>query len=341
MDALQHVATDDDSDGIAAQLPTFPSLKSSLYRSRQKKFPPLPQNREDIILEGEWSQTTTGENFLVHHGEDIIMFSTEANMRRLSTAKMLFMDGTFEVCPRLFYQIFTIHILENEKQFPMVYCLLPGKSREIYNRVFTLIKEKMQNLGTDLMPEFIMSDFELALIQSVRINFPATTHKGCYFHFRQAMWRKVQALGRQQQYNEDTEFRQLICKTAAIAFVPLQFVRPAWDGIKDELDTIDEDFCEYFRKTWMRGQFPLAMWNYFSYDGPRTNNRLEGWHSKLKKIVKKPHPNIFELIDVFKREQAANEVTIIQLATGANPPPRKRKYRAIDACTTNIPEVIT
>ena len=55
---------------------------------------------------------------------------------------------------------------------------------------------------------------------------------------------------------------------------------------------------EYFRKTWMRGQFPLPMWNYFSYDGPRTNNRLEGWHSKLKKIAKKPHPNIFELIDV-------------------------------------------
>lgn len=114
-----------------------------------------------------------------------------------------------------FNQIFTIHILENDKQFPMVYCLLPGKSREIYNRVFTLIKEKMQNLGTDLMPDFIMSDFELALVQSVRINFPATTH---YFHFRQAMWRKVQALGRQQQYNEDAEFRQLICKTAAIAF---------------------------------------------------------------------------------------------------------------------------
>ena len=116
----------------------------------------------------------------------------------------------------------------------------------------------MQNLGTDLMPDFIMSDFELALVQSVRINFPATTHKGCYFHFRQAMWRKVQALGRQQQYNEDAESRQLICKTAAIAFVPLQFVCPAWDGIKDELDTIDEGRSARqlseppFLKSWIR-----------------------------------------------------------------------------------------
>ena len=76
----------------------------------------------------------------------------------------------------------------------------------------------------------------------------------------------------------------------------------------------------------MRGQYPRIMWNYFSYDGPRTNNRLEGWHSRLKRIVKKPHPNIYEIVDVFKREQASVEVSIMQLETGGNPTPRKKKY---------------
>ena len=97
MGALQSVAQDTEREAVAAQLPT--SVKSSLYRSRQAKFPPLPQRREDINLEGEWSQTTTGRNFLVHSGEDIIIFSTEDNLRKTSSAKCLFMDGTFEMCP--------------------------------------------------------------------------------------------------------------------------------------------------------------------------------------------------------------------------------------------------
>ena len=235
-DALQTVNQDGERDAVAAQLPTFSSVKSSLYRSRQKKFPTLPRRREDINLDGEWSQTQTGENFVAHHVDDMIIFTTDENLRRLSSAKTLFMDGTFEMCPRIFYQIFTIHTLENGQQFPMVYCLLPGKSREIYNRVFIVLKERLQNLGLDLAPEHVMSDFDMAIVNAVQINFPTTLHKGCYYHFRQAIWRKIQALGLQQQYAEDASLREMICKTAAIAFVPLQFVRPAWDGIAQELE---------------------------------------------------------------------------------------------------------
>ena len=34
----------------------------------------------------------------------------------------------------------------------------------------------------------------------------------------------------------------------------------------------------------------------------RTNNHVEGWHSRLKKVVGKAHPNIFEIVEVFKKE---------------------------------------
>ena len=119
----------------------------------------------------------------------------------------------------------------------------------------------------------------------------------------------------------------------AVAAQLLQFVRPAWDGIAQELDEEEglEGFKTYFHQTWMRGSYQLVLWNYYTYDGPRTNNRLEGWHSRLKRIVKKPHPNIYELIDVFRSEEAATNVTISQLTTGANPPPHKKKYTAIDS----------
>ena len=48
-----------------------------------------------------------------------------------------------------------------------------------------------------------------------------------------------------------------------------------WDGIEEELNAFDnlEDFATYILQANME---------------PRTNNRLEGWHSRLKQIVKKP-----------------------------------------------------
>ena len=36
---------------------------------------------------------------------------------------------------------------------------------------------------------------------------------------------------------------------------------------------------------------------------PRTNY-LEGWYNKLKRIARKAHPNVFELVEIFKQEQS-------------------------------------
>ena len=46
-------------------------------------------------------------------------------------------------------------------------------------------------------------------------------------------------------------------------------------------------------------------------DGPHTNNHAEGWHSKVRKLAGKVHPNIYEVVRLFKLEQAATEVTLM------------------------------
>ena len=74
----------------------------------------------------------------------------------------------------------------------------------------------------------------------------------------------------------------------------------------------------------MSGHFPPAKWNVHDLSSCRTNNHIEGWHSKLKKVVGKAHPNVFEIVRSFKMEQAAVEVAIAQLQAGARPPARSR-----------------
>ena len=51
-------------------------------------------------------------------------------------------------------------------------------------------------------------------------------------------------------------------------------------------------------------RFAFHQWNYFNYDGSSTSNNVEGWHSRLKKVVGKPHPNVYELVDIIRREEA-------------------------------------
>ena len=65
----------------------------------------------------------------------------------------------------------------------------------------------------------------------------------------------------------------------------------------------------------MNGQFPPAKWNVSTEDGPRTNNNLESWHNKVKKLTGKNHLNIYEIVELlnFKLEQAATTVSLRQL----------------------------
>ena len=60
----------------------------------------------------------------------------------------------------------------------------------------------------------IMSDFELAfelaLVQSLELEFPGARIHGCYFHFTQCLWRKVQRLGLVEEYKENTAIRHFI-----------------------------------------------------------------------------------------------------------------------------------
>jgi len=135
-------------------LPTFSSYKSSLYRQHQKNYPELPETANDVKLEGKWTETLDSSHFLLHHDRqsNIIIFASDHMLRLIADADTLYMDGTFSSCPRIFYQLFTINIIVDGKQVPALYALLPSKSRETYNKMFTSIKEQMQNLNFTLTP---------------------------------------------------------------------------------------------------------------------------------------------------------------------------------------------
>ena len=62
---LVEVSASQNLDQVAAKLATLYSMKSSLYRIRRNRLPPLPMSRGEVHFEGEWSITHAGERFLM------------------------------------------------------------------------------------------------------------------------------------------------------------------------------------------------------------------------------------------------------------------------------------
>ena len=141
------------------------------------------------------------------------------------------------------------------------------KVKFIYHQFFMGVKEEAMNNGHHISPEEIMTDFELALVQSLELEFPGARIHCCYFHFAQCLWRKVQRLGMVEEYKEDEFIRCFIQKSAAIAFVPPNFVCVSWDGLTAEMPDNNkvQSYSDYFNETWMNGQFRPRMWNYYAH----------------------------------------------------------------------------
>ena len=98
----------------------------------------------------------------------------------------------------------------------------------------------------------------------------------------------------------------------AIVFLPLIMVRPAIvmmeadallqqnAAVRALLRYSSDAMVRYYRGTWLDGDFPPAMWNVHKA-AIRTNNMVEGWHSRLNKVISCSHPNTYQLIAVLKK----------------------------------------
>lgn len=79
----------------------------------------MPRTHSDLDLSAEWCKIISGENFvLANDGNDdkivihVHIFGTDNSLQHLAEADIFFVDGTFSVCPSIFYQVSTIRIMK-------------------------------------------------------------------------------------------------------------------------------------------------------------------------------------------------------------------------------------
>ncbi|KAG8198782.1 hypothetical protein JTE90_007092 [Oedothorax gibbosus] len=341
----KRLSTNFSNELIGTALPTFLSCRSSMIRSRREVLPAQPQRREDIIV-GDWC-LHEGENFLlINDGEKdrIMAFGTRNSIRLLAEAKRVFMDGTFYVCPSIFAQFYTLHVIYGGKMLPVVYALLPDKTEATYTRLLEKLTEIALEFGYIFKPEMFTIDFEQAVINAIHLLFPNAEIKGCFFHFTQCIWKKTQAYGLQAAFEVDEEVTKTIKRLAALPLLNPSDIEDTWMDIHGDAPPMPgmQQLIEYFVSTWLdpdTSLFDINIWNIYGVEGDRTNNRLEGWHSGLKRLIKKAHPNLFEFVDYIKQDYDNTCTTLLHITNGSYVNTQRRIYRKINLAIRKLTDM--
>ena len=141
---LDHTA--DTPVDIRAELGNPDSIKHSLRWECAKHMPKNSAALRDLTLDDEWSTTGDGDQFLIYgsgvgSSDRMLVFGTELGLRRLASSDSWFMDGTFNVAPFLFTQMYVICVPLGELAVTCVYAFLPNKHQSTYEELFTTIQD--------------------------------------------------------------------------------------------------------------------------------------------------------------------------------------------------------
>ena len=106
-------------------------------------------------------------------------------LRVLEKSSFWLADGFFKITPKIFDQLYSIHVSVSGIAPACIYAFLPNKTEKIYNRFL----QALIDLAPNCRPEKMLLDFEQAALQSFQKTFPEAHLSGCFFHLSQSYMR--------------------------------------------------------------------------------------------------------------------------------------------------------
>lgn len=215
---------------------------------------------------------------------------------------MIYMDATFKVVPRLFYQLFTIFVNISGYVFPALFVLMTRKTTALYAAVFS----KLRSIVSNFTPLRVMADFETASVRGLQTVYGSSvTVSGCWFHFTQAIGRRAKKLGLAESYRNQEDVRSCIRMMMCLPLLPSIDVQLGLNDIRTQgIATINNDDSK--SKLTTLSMFIERQWILKTSIGPerisvvgcqeRSNNGVESFHASLRRRVMVAHPNIFTFI---------------------------------------------
>ena len=207
---------------------SFPECESAMYRSRKTSQPKIPSTAIEFI--DMLGDTPLGKHFkfsVTTGNQIVVVFFSDEIRSLLAEASSIQFGGTFDVVPVQFYQLWTIFISVARHTVPAIHCLMTAKSQELYS---CLLERLVRHLP-EFKPVTSMSDWELAPKNAIKEVFPHIRIYGCFFHYTQCIWSKVQKLGLVQDFKTNVLISKVTRLLMAIPFIPASLISPTFNLI--------------------------------------------------------------------------------------------------------------
>ena len=116
-------------------------------------------------------------------GKRMLIFSSRWGLDHLARQEHWAADGTIDVVPSIFQQLYTIHGIILGQSMPLVYALMGEKSEAAYIQMLRVVKEKVTEEHDGCMFHgTVMTDAERASINTFQAVFPLKSPQICFFH---------------------------------------------------------------------------------------------------------------------------------------------------------------
>ena len=288
----------------AASKLTFAMIENSMYRRKHKDHPKIPKTIEELVQSCRAHPDSYGKYFkddVVVDGETVAaIFSHPELQENLEEAEYVCKDATFQKVCKPFYQQLTLWFKKGENIFPGMTIFMKGKKQKWYEAAFRKVKEIIPNFD----PKEGNGDFEKGLRNAAQKIFSSLRLRGCFFHYNQAIFKKVQKLGFQRKYAKSEQFRRWVKLLMHVPLLPSDLIRVTFEELLGNNFVFFRgnnanftSFKNYIRKTWMNGVDPDVL-SVFGTENT-TNNSGESYHAWNNAFIGTNHPNPWELLTKF------------------------------------------
>jgi MULE transposase domain len=212
---------------------------------------------------------------------------------------------------------------------PVYYVLLQNKKESTYRYALQACISASEGR---MLATTYTSDFEQAILSTMKTEFPTGVAVGCLFHWKQAIRRKLVDF-----HIPKYLISELIGTNGVVNIltgIPIEEIIPK--GIPYCRRGFDESshqeqfnaFWEYFVKIWMIRYNP-RIWNMHSFISEsadftlvnRTNNPLERFNNKMNEAIPTPHAPMSRIVETIRAisEEYVTDLGRIQKGTMAKP----------------------